>query len=149
MNDEHIQQLGQIFPHLFPNGAEGLVWCGDGWFHIICCLCNNIMNYLHKRETSLPPIEIDQGKEKFGTLRFYTQGYYDDEIHRIIAEIEHLSGKKCELTGEEGSLHKKGGWLKTLSEKQAAEHGYTKVDTSSNNNGNINPWISILMTTKS
>ena len=159
MNDEHIQQLDQLFPHLFPYGADGIVSCGDGWFHIIMCLCNNIMNHLHSaapalflpgEKVILPQIEVVQVKEKFGTLRFYTEGYHDDTIYSLICEMEDLSAEKCELTGEEGTLHSKGGWLRTLCDAKAAEHGFTKIKTNDNNdnNENINKWISLVTNTK-
>ena len=161
MNDEHIQQLGQLFSHLFPDGADGIVSCGDGWFHIIACLCNNIMNHLHRaapalflpwEKVTLPRIEVVQVKEKFGTLRFYTGGYCDDTIYRLISEMEDISAKTCELTGAEGTLHSKGGWLRTLCDAKAAEHGFTKVnktnDSNNDNNENINKWISLVTNTK-
>jgi len=78
----------------------------------------------------IPSVCIDQIKEKFGTLRFYYSGG-DDTITGMVHLAESLSGKTCEITGSPGSLHKKGkgyGWYKTLSETQANEIEYTKVE---------------------
>ena len=77
----------------------------------------------------IPEVKIGQIKEKFGTLRFYYDGG-DDTIAGMVIFAEALSGSKCEITGEAGSLHKnsKGSWYKTLSERKANEIGYTKVE---------------------
>jgi hypothetical protein len=78
----------------------------------------------------IPEVKIGQIKEKFGTLRFYYDGG-DDVIRGMVSFAEALSGNTCEMTGEAGSLCKKGkrgGWYKTLSEHKANEIGYTKVE---------------------
>jgi len=72
-----------------------------------------------------PTITIDQIKEKFGTLRFYYSGG-DAKIDGIVTFAEHLSSVTCEQTGERGSMHKRGYWYKTLSDKQAEPLGYAK-----------------------
>jgi hypothetical protein len=78
----------------------------------------------------IPEVKIGQIKEKFGTLRFYYDGG-DEVIRGMVSFAEALSGNTCEMTGEAGSLCKKGkrgGWYKTLSERKANEIGYTKVE---------------------
>lgn len=78
----------------------------------------------------IPEVKIGQIKEKFGTLRFYYDGG-DEVIQGMVSFAEALSGNICEMTGEAGSLCKKGkglSWYKTLSERKANEIGYTKVE---------------------
>lgn len=78
----------------------------------------------------IPEVKISQIKEKFGTLRFYYYGG-DDVIQGMVSFAEALSKNICEMTGEPGSLCKKGkgmSWYKTLSERKANEIGYTKVE---------------------
>jgi len=68
-------------------------------------------------------LEIVQIKEKFGGLRIYCN-YHDDYINGIIALAETMAYRTCEVTGGNGSLHKKGGWFKTVSPDFASAHGY-------------------------
>lgn len=78
----------------------------------------------------IPSVCVDQIKEKFGTLRFYYNGG-DDHIAGMVSFAEFLSGQTCQITGQPGSLHRKGKgypWYKTLSETKANEIGYTKVE---------------------
>jgi hypothetical protein len=78
----------------------------------------------------IPEVKIGQIKEKFGTLRFYYDGG-DSVVQGMVSFAEALSGNICEMTGEAGSLCKKGKgmtWYKTLSERKANEIGYTKVE---------------------
>jgi hypothetical protein len=58
------------------------------------------------------PFEVLQVKEKFGTLRFYTN-FETKEISNYIEEAEKKSAHTCEVCGEEGKL-RTGGWLMTL-----------------------------------
>lgn len=133
MNAEKIQQLAMDYPHLFPQGADGItIFCGDGWFNIIYQLCGEIMSILHTLP-QLPYMKIIQIKEKFGTLRFYTCGYHNAVVARLVGIAEDKSYNVCELTGEPGLLCQKGGWLRTLSEDKRNELGYTPVQTPRNN----------------
>jgi hypothetical protein len=58
-----------------------------------------------------------QIKEKYGTLRFYWTGRLSKEAEARVDEAidlaEARSACTCELCGEEGRLHRKGGWLMT------------------------------------
>ena len=87
-----------------------------------------------------PQVIADQVKEKVGTLRFYyhleynkdnlslveTKKYpeleeinkrYSSFIDGIIHFAETASAHTCEVTGEQGELYVRKGWLKTLSKK--------------------------------
>lgn len=62
-----------------------------------------------------PKIEAVQVKEKFGTLRFYTN-YSDEYIDGAISMAEHMSSITCETCGKPGELQGKG-WLYTACEE--------------------------------
>lgn len=71
----------------------------------------------------IPPVTIQQIKEKMGTLRFYYSGG-DDEISGMISFAESLCDSICEETGEAGQPCVRGGWWRTLSESKREELGY-------------------------
>lgn len=86
-------------------------------------------HYKYNRQ-SIPPVCIDQVKEKFGVLRFYCEGG-DDTIRGMIRLAEHMSSITCEITGDHASLCKKSkglAWYKTLSPEQAKKKGYVLVN---------------------
>lgn len=56
-------------------------------------------------------VVVEQVKEKFGTLRFYTTGG-DDYIHGLISMAESMSGVTCESCGNPGE-RRGGGWVHT------------------------------------
>jgi len=77
----------------------------------------------------IPEVKIGQIKEKFGTLRFYYDGG-DSVIQGMVSFAEAMSDSICEMTGEAGSLCKRGAgmpWYKTLSEEKAKELEYKKA----------------------
>lgn len=61
---------------------------------------------------AVPQIQFTQVKEKFGTLRMYTNSY-DDYIDGVIALAEMMSSVTCEVCGIPGR-QTKGGWVQTL-----------------------------------
>lgn len=65
-------------------------------------------------------VKIGQYKEKFGTLRVYTDSA-DETVDGMIRFAEYLSGKTCQDTGEAGSTRNVGGWYITLSDQQYAK----------------------------
>ena len=95
----------------------------DGWYGIIRSLCRTISWHI---KNSKDPIDFKftQVKEKFGTLRVYTQGD-DDYIDGAITMAEEMSAVTCEVTGTPGEMCRKGHWYRTLSREQAAKDGYT------------------------
>lgn len=56
--------------------------------------------------------KVDQVKEKFGTLRFYS-GVTDD-IQKYIYLAERLSEVTCEVCGKPGELQSPRGWYSTV-----------------------------------
>lgn len=65
--------------------------------------------------------QATQVKEKYGTLRFYTN-YSTRIMDKLINHAEYQSEKTCELCGEEGELSGYG-WLTTLCETHRKEKG--------------------------
>ena len=129
------------FPHLFPGGEESQIDVPKGWEVLVYDLCNKISErVLHNKE--VPDVNVLHIKEKFAFLRYYISGG-DDIIHNMIMEAEEVSSLICEVTGQEGFLCQKGGWLKTLCEEQAQSLGYTKVNTHKEDN---TPWITVVTT---
>lgn len=66
-----------------------------------------------------PKIEAVQVKEKFGTLRFYTN-HSDEYIDGAIMMAEQMSSVTCETCGKPGELQG-GGWLYTACEEHLQE----------------------------
>lgn len=63
-----------------------------------------------EKENIIQPIKVTQVKEKFGTLRFYTN-YYNEKIANFITFAEAISEITCEICGAPGTIND-GGWLK-------------------------------------
>jgi len=86
-------------------------YINDGWIPIVQKLIEDI----NKISENLD-IEVVDIKEKFGTLRFYTDGCSSKEIDELIMQAEIESSITCDLCGQPGEL-RKGGWLRTLCDK--------------------------------
>lgn len=72
------------------------------------------------RSVSIPPLKIDQIKEKFGGLRIYTTGG-DKYAQGQIEFATWLADKTCMFTGQPGKRYNKGSWIVTASEEQIAK----------------------------
>jgi len=88
----------------------------------------NIKEYMRLRK----PLDMDamqvhaiQVKEKFGGMRFYIGGS-SDEVFGMITMAEAMSFVTCEQCGNPGSLHHRGGWLKTVCTECAVSLEYIK-----------------------
>ncbi len=68
--------------------------------------------YNHPIPDEVDPVQIDQIKEKFGSLRYYYTGG-DEYIAGMVDLVEELSTRICERCGKPGKI-RTGGWLKTL-----------------------------------
>jgi hypothetical protein len=108
MKAELEQKIVDIAPYLFryegwDNVQESClifgIECSDGWYDIIADLVLNISKVdLEKR------IKVYQIKEKFGSLRFYTNCEYDDKITKLIVEAENKSAVTCEACGKPSKI---------------------------------------------
>lgn len=121
------QQLCREFPLLFRLRHRSIYettmgWgfeTGDGWFDIIYNAAKKIEPLIEElqrqgvEEEMLPAAA--QVKEKFGTLRFYTN-MATAEIEAIVDEAEKLSTVTCDVCGKPGKLTG-GGWLSTRCEE--------------------------------
>lgn len=139
MRQELDELLCAKYPKIFVNRhgdmkETAMCWgfeCGDGWFNIIDQLCANIQHHVDWSERQRN-IEVKKGiegesgmprtphvnqviavqvKEKFGTLRFYTNAV-DDQIYGMIRMAESMSAVTCEDCGAPGKLRGRG-WLYT------------------------------------
>lgn len=66
-----------------------------------------------------PDYVICQAKEKFGTLRFYTEhsAVFEQEdslFGELITTAENQSAHICEMCGAVGATARAGGWIRTL-----------------------------------
>lgn len=108
--------------------------CGSGWYRILEELDAKLA-YLY------PDYKIAQVKEKFGTLRFYTEGVPVGVVGELmddaIAEASRLSAKTCEICGKSSTrsgndwmyamsvgTRVRGGWYKTLCDDCGLPLGY-------------------------
>jgi hypothetical protein len=91
---------------------------GEGWHPLV----RELEGYLNSID---PDYELQQVKEKFGSLRYYAQttttGREFEEFHALIADAENKSDHICEECGEPGETHAYQGWLKTLCDQHRAE----------------------------
>lgn len=108
---------------------------GGGWNTIVEELLQKIEAHLAEKYAAgfRDPdygFQIDQIKEKFGTLRFYVSGA-DDQIFRWIVDAEEKTAKTCEVCGNSGGLHCRKGvfWVRTLCPAHAEEHDYEPYNT--------------------
>jgi hypothetical protein len=85
------------------------VECGEGWGDIIYNLCKEL-------EALQPNLIIFQIKEKFGGLRFYTQGH-TKQSDQLIRKAEEEAWHTCEVCGKPGSNFSDKGWLKVRCEE--------------------------------
>ena len=125
MREELDKQLCEKYPKLFadrhkPMTETAMCWgfdVGDGWYDLIDILCGSIQNYIDNN--NIPQITVSQVKEKFGTLRFYTNGS-NDLITGMIWMAERMSSRVCETCGKPGKFRGKG-WFYTACDEHARE----------------------------
>ena len=117
MDKELQKKLYDKYPKIFrqkdlPMSETCMCWgidTGKGWFSILDVLCGQIQYYCDK--VIKRQIEAVQVKEKYGTLRFYTEPY-DDTIEKYVGIVESISGRTCEECGDTSSAKVRGGsWL--------------------------------------
>lgn len=92
--------------------------CEDGWFDLLWTLCEGIEAELPNLDCS-EPFRVVQVKEKFGTLRFYTN-WESPAIGDLIEQAEKTSAVTCEICGNLGELSGEF-WVTTLCEEHKKE----------------------------
>jgi hypothetical protein len=110
MNEQMILECG---PNLFGLNKPFYFECGDGWYPLILALVKDLEILInkepqHERERYV----VVQIKEKFGTLRFYTEEA-TEEMEQLITRAEHASALICEECGNKGTISYVNNWLKT------------------------------------
>jgi len=137
MKEELQNKLYEDFPKIFrqkdlPMSDTCMCWgicVDDGWYNLIRNLCAEIQAYVD--HSGIKQVEASQVKEKFGGLRFYTDGG-DKKVYELIRFAENLSYKTCEICEKKGELLTRGGheygWRKTLCDECAKQEGYSKIN---------------------
>ncbi len=127
MNTENTNKLLKKYPKIFiqhtwsikDSAMPWLFECGDGWYKIIDLLCSLLQWDID--HNGHPQIEATQVKEKYGGLRFYTNGM-DERQHGMISFAEHLSEHTCETCGSMEGVRQTTGWIVSLCPKCMAEY---------------------------
>jgi len=142
------ETLASRFPSLFefqhgePTLPDGYAEVNDGWRELIETALTRIAALVTEKPADT--IHIEQIKEKYGTLRLYWQGRFDDDrlyaaINEIVLLAEARSACTCEICGEEGKLRKsRNGWLATACDAHA------QGDVVPSRSGTSNVYISYL-----
>jgi RNA polymerase-binding transcription factor DksA len=90
-------------------------YCGFGWWPLLDQLCADITKELELDTDLRDMFRVDQIKEKFGGLRFYTSAG-NDAINKLIHEAEEKSYTICEDCGAPGKP-RNTNWRKTRCDK--------------------------------
>jgi rubrerythrin len=125
MNSELELKLKSEFSPIYDQLQFGFE-CDDGWYNIIYELSKAIYSKaqkmgLHLGYHSSPYNDssfyfyVQQVKEKYGTLRFYTSCHFD-EIEDLIELAEKQSEITCEMCGKLGKMSK-SPWFSVMCEE--------------------------------
>jgi hypothetical protein len=85
---------------------------GDGWLPLMQSLITEAIDKGWNRE-------ICQVKQKYASLRFYTNGI-TKEVGDVISKYEHIAGDTCEVCGEPGKM-RPGGWIEVLCDEHSKQ----------------------------
>jgi hypothetical protein len=116
MTPEKTEKLFQKYPKIFSEAGRRTIRfgleCSDGWYDLICELCDKLQAHCDEKNSSGASFQIVaiQVKEKFGGLRFYVTGG-DEYSYGLIRKAENDSYKICEECGAPGKLYQRGWWL--------------------------------------
>ena len=133
MREELQNRLFNSWPEIFRDvgrpPTESLMAFGidtdDGWFVLLDVLCRVLTE--HAETLGQFPAAAAQIKEKFGGLRYYTNGGDDRWSHGAIQFADYASYRICEVSGMPGRIAKRYGWYKTLSPEIAHREEYEFV----------------------
>lgn len=122
MSPELDKALCDKYPKIFANRHgdmrnTAMCWgfaCGDGWYNIIDTLCYLLqsMHDWNDKNPMFPQIVASQVKEKYGELRFYTEGATEWQSGAIEMATA-LSLRTCEECGQRGECNTTNGWMRT------------------------------------
>lgn len=141
MKEQLFEELAKRHPDLFQKAEVQDFECDDGWYNILDTLCGLISSDVKRARTTLEwcrnkndgiieaeetlkqalenlPI-IQQVKEKFGGLRFYTDRE-TKEVGAFIRFAEEIAEITCEQCGAPGEK-RNTGWIKVRCDKHQRE----------------------------
>lgn len=144
MSPELDKKLVEKYPLIFKDRhasmqITAMCWgfeCRDGWYNIINALCFQIQSHIDWKNSQrqslltnnpynrpipdeVPQVVATQVKEKFGTLRFYTDGG-DDRTNGMIRMAEAMSAVTCEVCGSPGTFRGES-WFYTACDLHAQQ----------------------------
>jgi hypothetical protein len=128
--EEIIAKYPKIFKP-YNGNPNNVNWHGvpSGWLSTIDKLCACIQHYIdfhvsYTKDGQYKPDQVtcSQMKEKFGGLRFYTDGH-DEVIEGMISMAEHLCDYTCQDCGSEEDLGITTGWITVLCRSCAIANG--------------------------
>jgi len=131
-----IEQLLNKYPKIFQDyegnpGKVNYTGIPQGWIPILDIMCGSIQNHIDnssrwdkdlQRFTNPTQVVCTQMKEKFGGLRFYTNGH-DDIVEGMITMAEYMCDQVCEDCGSKEDLGVTSGWIRNLCRTCVIAHG--------------------------
>jgi hypothetical protein len=118
MTEEQFHQhMCEKYPELYADKNFGGFCVGAGWCPLLEGLSAELSSYMLWRNI---PFQVDQIKEKLGTLRFYYTGG-DDVVDGMVRMAERFSERVCETCGAPAVTRNHRGWLTTLCETHYKE----------------------------
>jgi hypothetical protein len=81
----------------------------DGWYKLFFQMCDDIKPLLEK-EGVMDDFYFIQCKEKFNSLRCYSNGTASQEVEDIIAKYEHMAYYVCTVCGKPATCVSTGYW---------------------------------------
>ncbi|MEK6828904.1 MAG: hypothetical protein AABY15_02175 [Nanoarchaeota archaeon] len=112
--ESYLETIGGLvngyYPDREPIKSAGSFSVNEGWYGLLKNLIDELIAAGWNKQ-------ICQVKEKFGGLRFYTNGM-TEECFKIVAKYERLSYDTCEVCGGKGEL-RQGGWITTLCDEHS------------------------------
>ena len=115
--NDFLSSIGGLVNGYYPNREPilsfGICECDEGWLMLIQNLIKELIEIGWNKE-------IRQIKEKFASLRFYTNGLPDGGFE-IIHKYEELSFQTCEICGSTENVSVKKfqnkNWIRSLCDK--------------------------------
>lgn len=117
-----VEELIEKYPKIFKDykGNPGRVnWSlPSGWLFLVDKMCSLLQWDTDKN--NYPQVECLQMKEKFGGLRFYTNGT-NDKQEGVISFAESLSNEMCMVCGSIKNIKSTNGWISRYCEEHFPE----------------------------
>ena len=124
MRSELMDKLTMRFPFL-PAYLE----IENGWYDLIHELCEEIEKRLYNKKHDF---NVEQVKQKYGSLSFYTNIYEDNNLYNNLIELidyyEEKSKTVCEFCGSDGKRFCQNYWINIICEKCSAIRDKKRID---------------------